>query len=42
MNDEVKEAVKILLSASLLKEKCPYTVYSSKDDEIWDVEIEKD
>lgn len=24
------------------KEKCPYTVYSSKDDEIWDVEIEKD
>ena len=24
------------------KEKCPYTVYSSKDDEIWDVELEKD
>lgn len=24
------------------KEKCPYTVYSSKDDDIWDVEIEKD
>lgn len=24
------------------KEKCPYTVYSSKDNEIWDVELEKD
>lgn len=24
------------------KEKCPYTVYSSKDEETWKVEIEKD
>lgn len=24
------------------KEKCPYTVYSSKDEETWDVELEKD
>ena len=24
------------------KEKCPYTVYSSKDEETWEVEIEKD
>ena len=24
------------------KEKCPYTVYSSKDNEILDVELEKD
>lgn len=24
------------------KEKCPYTVYSSKDEETWEVVIEKD
>lgn len=26
----------------LNKEKCPYTVYSSHDEKIWEVEIEKD
>ena len=24
------------------KEKCPYTVYSSKDEETWELELEKD
>lgn len=24
------------------KEKCPYTVYSSEDEETWEVELEKD